>query len=117
MKYIRKENAIKGDVALIKGNERNREKWNVVVVEQLVEGIDGVIRVAKLRTKKTKIERAIQLLYPLELSSDVDAQCMDVDAQCKDVPLVLNAKEFKPRRKAVKIADDNVKQTFLYESE
>ena len=66
MKHLGKENAVKeGDVVLIKGDERNRGKWNVGIVAQLVEGRDGVIRVAKLRTKKTEIERAIQLLYPL----------------------------------------------------
>ena len=132
MKYKRKENAIKeGDVVLIKGDERNRGKWNVGIVEQLVKGRDGVIRVAKLRTKTTEIERAIQLLYPRELSCnidtqckdidtqcmDVDTQCMDVNTQCKDVSLDPKAKEFKPRRKAAKIAEDNVKQTFLYEDE
>ena len=125
MKHQRKENVIKeGDVVLIKGDERNRGKWNVGIVEQLVKGRDGVIRVVKLRTKKAEIERAIQLLYPLELAcdvdtqcKDVDTQCKDVDTQCKDVSLDPKAKEFKPRRKAAKIAEDNVKQTFLYEDE
>ena len=115
------------------------------IVEQLVKGRDGVIRVAKLRTNKTEIERAIQLLYPLELSCDSDTQCMDGDTQCmdgdtqcmdgdtqcldgdtqcrdgdtqcKDLPLDPRAKEFNPRRRAAKIAEDNVKQTFLYEDE
>ena len=108
------------------------------IVEQLVKGRDGVIRVAKLRTKKTEIERAIQLLYPLELlcdgdtqcrdgdtqcmdsdtqCMDSDTQCMDSDTQCKDLPLDPRAKEFNPRRRAAKIAEDNVKQTFLYEDE
>ena len=54
------------------------------IVAQLVEGGDGVIRVAKLRTRKTESEMAIQLLYPLELSCDGDTQCMDGDTQCRD---------------------------------
>ena len=160
MKHMRKENDIKeGDVVLIKGDERNQGKWNVGIVEQLVEGKDAVIRAAKLRRKKTDIERAIQLLYPLQLTcnidmqckgidtqctdidtpcidigmqckdidtqcKDVDMPCMDIDTkckevnkQCKDVQLDPKANEFKPRRKAAKIAEDNLKQAFLYEDE
>ena len=50
------------------------------------------------------------MLYPLELSCDVGTRC-------KEVPLDPKAKEFKPRRKAAKIAEDNVRQTFLHEDE
>ena len=118
MKHIRKENDIKGDVVLIKGDERNQGKWNVGIVEQLVEGKDAVIRAAKLRRKKTDFERAIQLLYPLQLPCNIDTQCKDVDMPCMDidtkckevdkqctyVQLDPKANEFKPRRKAAKIA-------------
>ena len=39
-------------------------------MENLIVGIDGVVRGAKLRAGKSYMERAIQQLYPLELSCD-----------------------------------------------
>ena len=59
-----------GDVVLIKGDDKQRGKWNIGIVEELYKGKDNVIRAAKLRSRKTYIERPIQFLYPLELSCD-----------------------------------------------
>ena len=59
-----------GDVVLIKGDDKHRGKWNIGIVEELYKGKDNVIRAAKLRSRKTYIERPIQFLYPLELSCD-----------------------------------------------
>ena len=99
------ENFIKeGDIVLIREDERNRRKWNAGIVKQLVKGRNGFIRLAKLRTKKSEVEWAIQLLYPLVFSCDVDTQC-------KEVKLDQRPKEFKPRRKAARTVEDNVKQT------
>ena len=39
-------------------------------MESLIVGNDGVLRGAKLRAEKLYMERAIQQLYPLELSCD-----------------------------------------------
>lgn len=39
-------------------------------IENLIVGNDGVVRGAKLRAGKSYMERAIQQLYPLELSCD-----------------------------------------------
>ena len=41
------------------------------VVDQLIRGRDGVVRGAKVRTPNGIIERAIQHLYPIELSLDL----------------------------------------------
>ena len=40
------------------------------IVEQLIVGRDGIVRGAKMKTGKSFIERAVQQLYPLELSCD-----------------------------------------------
>ena len=40
------------------------------IVEELITGRDGVVRGAKLRAGKSHLERAIQHLYPLELTCD-----------------------------------------------
>ena len=59
-----------GDVVLIKGSERNRGKWNIGIVVKLIKGRDGVVRALRLRAGKSYLERAIQQLYPMELSCD-----------------------------------------------
>ena len=59
-----------GDIMMIEGEEKNRSFWRVGVVEKLIEGKDGVVRAVKLRCGKSQLERAVQHLYPLELSCD-----------------------------------------------
>jgi hypothetical protein len=61
-----------GDVVIIADDEKKRGKWSLGVVEELVAGKDGEVRVAKVRSKKSHLERAVQQLYPLELSCDVE---------------------------------------------
>lgn len=65
-----------GDVMLIKEDERNRGKWKMGIVYELIvgraPGRDGVVRAAKLRAGNSYLERALQQLYPLELACDRD---------------------------------------------
>ena len=37
-----------GDVLLIKGHNKNRCKWNIVIVPDIHPGIDGEVRAVKL---------------------------------------------------------------------
>ena len=60
----------KGDVVIIKSDERNRAQWKLGVVEDLITGQDGGVRGAKLRTPKSVMECPVQFLYPLELTCD-----------------------------------------------
>ena len=60
------------DVVIIQSEERNRGKWPLGVVQELYKGRDGVVRVVKLRAGQTSLERAVNQLYPLELSCDRD---------------------------------------------
>ena len=53
---------------LIKGEEYDRGKWKIGVVEHLILGRNGVIRGAQLSAGKTHIERPLHLLYPLVLT-------------------------------------------------
>jgi len=55
---------------IIQSEERNRGKWPLGVIEELYPGRDGIIRAAKLRAGKSFLERAINHLYPVELSCD-----------------------------------------------
>jgi hypothetical protein len=82
-----------GDVVVIKGEERNRGKWNIGVVVKLIKGRDGEVRVARLRAGKSYMERAVQQLCPMELSCDRQ------EVQ-REQPLKPRAREFTPRRAA-----------------
>ena len=48
----------KGDVVIIKSDDKNRAQWKLGVV---IDGRDGVVRGAKLRTPKSVIERPVHL--------------------------------------------------------
>ena len=50
--------------------ERNRNEWKIRIVEDLISGRDGIVQAAKLRARKGTLGRAVQHLYPLELSYD-----------------------------------------------
>ena len=87
----------KGEVVIIKSEEKNRVQWKLGVVEDLITGRDGVIRGAKLKSGKSHLERPIQHLYPLELSCDKSVQT---------APVTLNADApvYRPRRDAAAAA-------------
>ncbi len=95
-----------GQVVMVHGEEKNRGVWKIGVVEQLIQRRDGIVRAARLRTGKNKIERAIQMLYPLELQCDVCKRESELNPQ---------AETFRPRRRAAVIASEGVKETLNYE--
>ena len=72
-----------GDVVLIKGEERNRGRWKIGIVDQLIKGRDGVVHGVRLRAGKSYLERPIQHLYPLELSCDQPVQDRSVTLDTK----------------------------------
>ena len=100
----------KGDVVLVHGDERNRGKWTVGVVQKLFEGRDGVVRGVELKTAKSVIDRAVQMLYPLELKVSADT------APQVEEPLNPQAQEFRPRRKAAQAAQGNITQILNFEA-
>ena len=85
-----------GQVVLIKNDSKNRGKWNIGVITKLYKGRDGVVRGAQLNSRKTTIDRPIQDICPMELSTE----------QRKKAEQVLNpeAKLFRPRRAAAVLA-------------
>ena len=48
-----------GDVVIIKGDDRNRNKWKLGVVDQMIKGKDYVVRAVRLRAGKSCLERPI----------------------------------------------------------
>eukprot|EP00794_Sanderia_malayensis_P000965 gene965-biopygen216 len=106
-----KDNQISvGDVVLIKGEAKNRGQWRIGVVESLIQGKDGIVRAARLRSKNARIERAVQMLYSLELNCDMDSQGTKVKGN-EGARLRAEAKEFRPKRKAATIAEETIKET------
>ena len=65
LKYGNSKNPLSvGDVGILKSEERNRNYWPLGIIEKQIVGRNGVVRAAKVRTRKTVMERAIQHWYP-----------------------------------------------------
>ena len=92
-----------GDVVIVKGEEKNRGKWKIGVVERLVVGKDGIVRGAKLRVGQNTLERAVQHLYPMELSCDVAVKTPE--SRPRETELRADVPEFRPKRNAAAIAE------------
>ena len=93
-----------GEVLLIKSEDKNRGKWKVGVVTDLIKGRDGVVRAAKLRVGTSYIERAVQQLFPLELSCDRRR-----DGEDDPTPMRAEATEFRPLRDAAVAANMRIR--------
>ena len=78
----------------MKSEDKNRGKWPLGIVKELIVGSDGVVRGARLRAGKSHVERAVQHLFPLELTCDRQLPA--------GVPVEMNpeAAPFRPRRDA-----------------
>ena len=57
----------KGDIVVVH-DDKSRLHWRLAVVEDLIEGKDGLVRAAHIRMDKLKTTRPIVKLYPLEVS-------------------------------------------------
>ena len=55
-----------GEIVIIRDEDKKRHAWKLGVVSSVMKGRDDVIRGAS----KRNIERAVQHIYPLELSCD-----------------------------------------------
>ena len=97
------------DVVLIHAEDKNRGKWSIGIVECLIKGRDGVVRAARVKTRKTVVERAVQLLYPLELACEREraVQTRELNPQ---------AEEYRPKRKAAQLAAGTVREIIQDES-
>ena len=96
-----------GDVVIVKSAARNRNCWPLGIIETLIEDRDQVVRGAKLRVGETVLERAVQHLYPLELSCD----------KTVPAPLDPSAPIFRPRRDAAAAANLHLQDVAHFEDE
>ena len=91
-----------GDVVIIKGDEKNRAHWKTGIVEKLIKGKDGVVRGTRMRAGQNYLERAVDHLYPLELTCDRWKDDQQINSNRES--LNPTAAEFRPRRNAAEIA-------------
>ncbi|XP_028415662.1 uncharacterized protein LOC114539025 [Dendronephthya gigantea] len=82
--------------------EENRGKWRLGIVQSLITGKDGIVQGARLQVGQSNIERAVQHLYPMELSCDAELKPATSKLRA-DVP------EFRPKRNAAAIAECRIK--------
>ena len=97
LKHSRSSGTVeKGEVVIIKGDEKDRNQWKLGIVEKVLPGKDGVVRAVRLRAGRNQLERPIQHLYPLELSCDIG----------RNTKTELNPEipAFRPRRNAAEVA-------------
>ena len=115
LKHKTKEMTVQpGDVVLIQGSERNRGKWNIGIVVKLINGRDGMVRAIRLRAGKSYLERAIQHLYPMELSCDQLREELEEGGRTSH--LNPSAREFRPTRRAAIAAADKIRRIVQVEA-
>ena len=62
-----KQNIRVGDVVVVH-DDVPRSRWQLAVIEELIEGLDGGITAAKIRTANGKTNRPVTKLFPLEVN-------------------------------------------------
>lgn len=58
-----------GDVVMIENENLKRLDWPMAVINEMIPGKDGEIRLVRLRTATGELLRPIQRIYPLEIDS------------------------------------------------
>ena len=75
-----------GDVVLIREDDVKRNNWKLGRVEKLIEGRDGVVRGAELKTTQKgaigRICRPLQKLHPLELGNKDECDVSTKKNEC-----------------------------------
>jgi hypothetical protein len=91
-----------GEVVIVREEKKPRNTWRTAIVTRLIVVNDGMVRGAVVRTSKGTLERAVQHLFPLELSCDVNSK----------KELNPNASEYHPRPKrlAAEVPKSTIKE-------
>ena len=121
-----KTNTVKvGDICLIHDDVRKRIHWRMARITKLLPGPDGITRAVELMTKFGPTNRAISLLYPLELNAeindDIPTRCEDI-SQTNDTEIPMledlprnDVNISRPRRQAAEIASSRITQQYEHE--
>jgi hypothetical protein len=77
-----------GDVVLVGSDNKKRLFWPMGLIMELLPGVDGKCRVAKVRVKEGLLIRPLQRLYPLEISSKSEVPPVSMEVLKKLGPSV-----------------------------
>ena len=97
-----------GEVVICHSDDRNKGKWILGIITDLFPGPDNIVRAVRVKISKSYLERAVQHLYPLELSCDVDRDGVrrtNGNLNTGNNKLNPVATEFRPKRNAAAIAE------------
>ena len=109
-----------GEIVTVHSDDRNKGKWTLGKITDVFPGPDGSVGAVRVKTSKSYLERAVQHLYPLELSCDADrndSYQAEKDATTESDKLNPTATEFRPKRNAAAIAELNVSDVIQNERE
>ena len=76
----------------------------VYIVVKFFQGRDAVVRAVKRKAGKSYLERAVQHLFPLELSCDQEQRVREYPS------LNPRAREFRSVRRAAAVAAENIRR-------
>ena len=94
------------DVVMIKGEEKNRGKGKIRIIENIFMGKDNTIRSIRIHTRKSVIERPTQLLYLMELHCDSRTTTSNNQGE---KTLDINAEEFQPKRSEAAVVEQRMR--------
>ena len=110
-----KEKSVKisiNDLVMIKGDEKNRRKWKIEIIENIFMGKDNTIRSIRIRTGKNVIETPIQLPHPMQLHCDSKTTTSDNQ---RGKTLNANPEEFRPKRSVAAVVEQRIKYIRTFE--
>ena len=107
-----------GDVVLVH-SEDPRKFWVMAVIEEVLPGPDGAIRVARIRTPTGRTMRAIKKLFPIGVNAGEqrnEAEAPNVQQRPdNNVNIVHNdSNPSRPKRQAATKARENLKKMFQH---
>ena len=103
-----------GEVVVVKDDYLPRGAWKLAQIKQFIFSKDGLIRSVKIQLpNKTVISRAINHLFPLEISSVANTDCEfslgdDNEVVCDNSMTTCDNDERPPRRKAAAKAHERI---------
>ena len=121
-----------GDVVCVKEDNMKRNMWKLEKVEELIVGKDSVVRGAVVRISRSGkpsvlLRRPLQLLYPLEVQSqmkntlsDTDVKFVgdaEVDKFIADSKEGLQESDVVPRKRRVAAVEGELRRRFNEEDE
>nr|CAD2206326.1 unnamed protein product [Meloidogyne enterolobii] len=102
-----------GEIVLIQNTNIPKQFWNMGRIVNLIKSKDGSIRSAKIKCKNKIINRAIALLYPLELSIYEENNNPEKTSKIVDEKIVNDDKQ---KKNPYQLRERKIKQKIIEDS-